>query len=738
MKPIRMLRRTLWLVAVISVAVLFTACSGGGSPPPSGSAPVPPPTSLVKISTQTQGLVQVDFADLQTAGFTQNPLPISGLQLTNQGQPVALHVSSANGQTLGVGDSFQFYAQSLNTQYSGTNVYWLSAGGITPKTMTSRDGTVSGSPSHLGVFYDTIHLEKNSVIWGLTPGAPTADYWFWQALAAPTVQGFPFQLPGLSEANGASTLNLTLCGKTSSGTVSPDHHVIVSLNGTQVANLTWTGMTYEIQAIPLPRGILTPGANTLTLSLPGDTGAMVDTVLLNFFEIQYWRPLQALGGQLTFSIPANNPSPIQTGGFLGSAIYLLDVTDPLNAAFITPSTGEDVVGTFHILFQDPSSNTKTYLAITPDQLQTPTSMETWQPGLLENADNGADYILITPRAFLQAVQPLCDLRKSQGLRAKPVAVEDIYNEFGHGFPTPDSIKAFLSYASQNWVKPAPTYVLLLGDATYDYRNWQGLGKQSQVPCHLSLTALIGLTPDDNWYVALDGVDEIPSMQIGRIPSANPAQASLIVQKILQYEGATNAVPSTALFVADNNDATFQAACDSFAAQLPSKVAAQKIYLSQYTNFTQCTLDIVTAINAGAVLTTYNGHGDVADWAGEQVFNASYIPLLDNASQPTCMLILNCENAWFAMPGEYCLAESVVQAQDRGAIAVFGCSGLGYEWEHDLLGTQFMSLFFAGGNARIGDICTQAKVNAYKEGATADLLRTFTLIGDPATHIKLPK
>jgi hypothetical protein len=55
---------------------------------------------------------------------------------------------------------------------------------------------------------------------------------------------------------------------------------------------------------------------------------------------------------------------------------------------------------------------------------------------------------------------------------------------------------------------------------------------------------------------------------------------------------------------------------------------------------------------------------------------------------------------------------------------------------DLLGTEFFTLLFAGGDLNIGAICTQAKVLAYQQGAMADLLRTFTLIGDPAMRLSL--
>ena len=737
MNLFRTFLHTPWLLALAPILALSLACSGGGSGSTAGGGMTPDPAPQLKISTQAEGLVKVTYADLQAAGFTQSPLTVKTLKLTHQGQPVALNVSSANGQTLAAGDSFQFYAQAIDTVYTGTNVYWLSTEGTTQSAMATRAGSVSGTPTPLQSFQDTLHVEQNKLIWGATPGAPEADYWFWQSLTAPTVQAFSFQLAGLSEANGASSLKLCLYGRTSSGVVSPDHHVVVSFNGTQVANLTWTGLTENIQTISLPSGLLNTGTNSLTLSLPGDTGAAVDSVLLNYFEIQSWRPLQATGGRLTFTVPGNSPA-IQVAGFPGSDTLLLDVTDPMHAAFVTPSTGADGSGTFHVLFQDASTTARTYLACSPSLVQAPSSLETWQPGLLKHAANAADYILITPRAFLQAVQPLCDLRKSQGLRVKAVAVEDIYNEFGYGFPVPDAIKSFLGYASLNWSKPAPTYVLFLGDATYDFRNWRGSGKVSQVPCHFSSTSLLGLTPDDNWYVALNGNNEIPSMQLGRLPSASADQAALLVQKILQYEGATTAVPSTALLVADNNVATFQADCDTLAGLLPSRFTPQKIYLSQYTNFTQCTLDIVSAINNGAVLTTYNGHGDVLDWAGEQVFKPGTITQLNNGNQLTCMLMLNCENAFFALPTGYGLAEAVVGAQGRGAIAAFGSTGINYEWENSLVGMQFFNLFFAGNNLTIGAVCSQAKVGAYQQGASVDLLRTFTLIGDPATRIRLPK
>ena len=54
-----------------------------------------------------------------------------------------------------------------------------------------------------------------------------------------------------------------------------------------------------------------------------------------------------------------------------------------------------------------------------------------------------------------------------------MAFEEIADEFGHGQPSAEAIRSFLAYAYQSWARPSPRYVLLLGDASYDPRNFVG-------------------------------------------------------------------------------------------------------------------------------------------------------------------------------------------------------------------------------------------------------------------------
>ena len=54
-----------------------------------------------------------------------------------------------------------------------------------------------------------------------------------------------------------------------------------------------------------------------------------------------------------------------------------------------------------------------------------------------------------------------------------IDVEDLYDEFNFGTKSPAALKDFLQRACALWPVP-PRSVLLVGDATFDPRNYLGL------------------------------------------------------------------------------------------------------------------------------------------------------------------------------------------------------------------------------------------------------------------------
>ncbi len=157
-----------------------------------------------------------------------------------------------------------------------------------------------------------------------------------------------------------------------------------------------------------------------------------------------------------------------------------------------------------------------------------------EPSSWSRRDNAADFLILGHPTLLAQLEPLRRLRAQQGLATSLVDVTDVYDEFAYGQKTPYAIRDFLRHAALAWHRP-PRYVLLVGDATFDPRNYLGEGDFDLVPAKLIRTTYIK-TGSDDWYVDWDG-DGIPELAIGRLPARTPAEASAMVAKIVASDAA---------------------------------------------------------------------------------------------------------------------------------------------------------------------------------------------------------
>jgi hypothetical protein len=88
--------------------------------------------------------------------------------------------------------------------------------------------------------------------------------------------------------------------------------------------------------------------------------------------------------------------------------------------------------------------------------------------------------------------------------------------------------------------------------------------------------------------------------------------------------------------------------------------------------------------------------------------------------------------------DYSLAEELVRAEDKGAIACIASTAAGYPSEHQVLAKKIFNGFFEDENNIAGSLVTAAKIEAYLQINSEELIETFTLFGDPATELKLVK
>ncbi len=154
--------------------------------------------------------------------------------------------------------------------------------------------------------------------------------------------------------------------------------------------------------------------------------------------------------------------------------------------------------------------------------------------------------------------------------------------------------------------------------------------------------------------------------------------------------------------------------------------------------------LIDAINAGAAFVTYNGHASTWKWSGADVWDVYAIPNLTNTNAWPIFLPMTCLEGQFQIINQRSLSEAIVRALDTngnpvGAVAAWGPTGLGVATGHTFLYTGFFEALFRENITTIGDAILFAKRKLYDSNSLfKDLIETYTLFGDPAMQVRVPR
>ncbi len=343
--------------------------------------------------------------------------------------------------------------------------------------------------------------------------------------------------------------------------------------------------------------------------------------------------------------------------------------------------------------------------------------------------------MIGPREFLAAAEPLLEHRRNEGLVAGAVATEDIYEEFGYGEATPESIHDFLSYAYHHWSEPTLRYVVLLGDRTYDFKDYLATGVESQVPVKIIKTQFVW-TASDPWYGAINGEDILPDVAIGRLPAASVEEAHQLVTKVLAYKSEAGDPEVPIVLITDNPDQAgdFDADAEELASTVLSGQDLEKIYLTQL-GTAGARSAIVNAFDEGASLVSYMGHGAIHLWANENLFNLGSVDALSPQSQQPLMFTMNCLNGYFHFPYHNSLSEELLKANGKGTIAAFSPTGLSLNTPAHRFHKALLDQVVNQEHERLGDAILAGQAAYAETGAYPELLSIYHLLGDPALRLR---
>ena len=706
----------------------------------------------VKATVLEEGIYKITYDDMIALGIDLSGVTNENLAVSNLGSEIAAYCSGAG--SFKSGDYLLFYGETIKTLYTKKNIYWIYQKAEDAKRMEERDGSIIGGYAVLDVFKNTLHAEEDNVYWhNIPPYEDGIDHWFWEKLSTieePLSLEFQVVLNNLNKNSGEYSLKSTIRGETSTSQ-NPDHHTKIYVNNNLVDDFTWDGQIQQIRETEnIPVSYFIEGQNTITVEAVDDTGAIVDSYYINNFEIEYFNDIVAENNYLKFHIDKTGGTGFNVKGFTDSDLYVYDITDPENVVRMVNYTVSSTSG-YAISFEDTLSESKTYSAAGISALKKPSVLVSDEFSNLSSERDGVDYIIITHESFYDDIQSLKDYRESKGLNVEVVKVQDIYDEFSYGLKDAAAIRDFLAYAYANWHKTDhPTYVLLVGDATLDYRDDLGYfaeGKEDFLPTYIYQTNTLGNTPTDNWFVCVDGADYLPDMIIGRFCVRTEADVKNITEKIEKYEQGDMSIWAGNVVLAADDESLFENMSNTLETLLPDGFSASKVYISQYEDIQSATDDLVNKINAGSVITTYTGHGHISEWASEYLFHTpdlkgntrNDVDLLDNGNRLTFVIAFNCMTGYFAsFSGDavYSMSEEFVRAKGKGAIACLAPTGVGYPSEHKVLAENIFNDFFKNEITTIGPLITGAKIKAYNEIASREIVETFTLFGDPATELKL--
>lgn len=712
------------------------------------AGPAPNGAWRIRLGVIQPGLHEIGYDDLRQAGIDPTGSDPRTWQLYRRQQPLPCLILGEEDGRFDSGDALIFYAPPWDPQHSPQAVYWLVAGHTPGLRVTQRAADWGPAPL-LPTFQDTIHLEKQLVYRSdftvpSVQGQP--DHWFWTSLrpqrSSPGRQTLTFELPPIAEGPVTARLRLRLFGR-EAGTV----QVSLWLRDYPLGRFTLRGQTLFTYETDFPHALLQTGENRLLVEVEG-VGGTTNTVFLDWIEITCIRRLMALEGRLSFRPDWPGPWQIWLEG-MDATTQVWDVSDPLRPVALVGFRLELETGRVGFVSETPqtaafaeNARLTRYEAATRAGRGRPTVTAAPPLDELSSPTNRADYLVIAPEILLRPAQRLAAHRARQGLAAKVVTLEAIYDEFNAGQPDPEAIRAFLTTALTRWRAPAPAYVVLFGDGHYDPLNYLGTGRNLFPVFLRDIDPWLGEVADENRFAAVLGSDPVPDLMVGRLPVGDVAEAERLVDKLIAYDALPAGQPwqNRLLLVADNADGAgdFAALAEHIAGLVAALWQVERLYYGvNYASAAALRERLLAAWNEGALIVNYSGHGQVGEWGAEQFLAQRDLPALQNTGRPAVVLAMASLNGIFYRPGIRSLQEELLLLPDgRGAIGYLASTGYGIGVGNGLVNEGFIAAFREGRPLTLGEAALRGRMRLFAQGYaySAFLVDLFALFGDPATRI----
>jgi len=735
-----------------------------------------------KMTVTEEGIYRLSRADLASYGINVSSLnPLEVKIFGNGGEdipesplaarPVDLEEVATHIQTLSGGDFFVYFygkpakgwkynptSQRLEhyiNHYSNVNYYWLTVGPGQGKRMQMQSSLPDNPTITPDRFLDGVFVEQE-----LANLMGSGKLWMGQSFLPGGSFTYANSLPGIIPSDNI-LYRFMLAARSN-----PASSFTVSEGATQIGVFSLPFVPYNATLFATRneysvRGIFPIAGSASQLTFRYSSSSAGASGWIDWFEIQYSRRLEAANNNLRFRSPdADGVAEYSLQMFSGMPL-IFNVSDHWNAQLINVTTP---------VFRDSvrTGTLSEYCAVGEGGFKRPAGVvrvsNQNMRGFGAPPDSGADFIIVTSKEFMGPAQRLKAHRDSPeggNHRTYIADIDLIYNEFGGGISDISAVRDFLKYAYEQWQIP-PQFVLMFGGASYDYKGILG-SKSSYVPTwqsEISLADIESYSTDDFFFAFYSDYPSFrPSVAGGRIPSRQLSEADMLVSKLIRYDRGATVDPwkTRIIFVGDDgwttegDDLTIhsqqaETLANSYTGDEFEKI---KIYIAEYPTIQTAQgrrkpaayQAIIDAINHGAVITNFIGHGNPAVWAHENVFNVSTsIPQLVNENRLSVFYAATCNFSQFDDPQRLTGSELLINKPDGAGIASVSATRKVYSGANAYFHQNvFARMFTRDGFGRL----------VVERPATAQFLfkasfsnsdkndQKFVFMGDPSMRLQVP-
>ena len=744
----------------------------------------------VKFEAPVEGIYKIDRAKLESFGFNVASIDPRTIKIYNNGgkvlsekvttlRPVdlvenAILVTGENDGIFDPGDYILFYGRGsqfrdidstrknikrFNHTFSDKNYFWITAGGENGKRIQakaslngSHDVLQTSTISFTDFEVDKINLAKSGRQYfgdDFSQTVPSRTYTNKLDYRISSVPiEYSFRIVNASQNSFIMAL-------------AENNNNIFSKSLSGYGNDSYTfGVAHPESAAF--NGDLPDSRSVLKFSM--SSSSITSVGYLDYFEITYEKELKPVENKIIFfSKDTTALTEYYLSGFPSSEIKVFDITDFSDVFLISPKPGWPSGGDYRFQVAENADSLRKYIAIGNEAYLIPVNPSTVGNSNLRGITDGAKFIIISHKNFLDAANRLKTYRENESripISTMVVDLEQIYNEFSCGAQDISAIRDFIKYAYDNW-QNKPEYFLLMGKGTYDYKNVEGFG-DNYVPAwetEESLKLIYGRDSycTDDFYGRVDGDDLKPDLAFGRLTVKSLNETNTYIDKIVHYEKSSERGDWRNLltliaddgYTSSGDDGSLHTSQSENLANniIPPSFDLKKIYLADYPvvitgngrRKPAVNLEILKSMNEGTLLVNYVGHGNPDVWAHEFVFERGVtIPQLNN-DRYFFLCAATCDFGIYDVPNYRSGAEDLLFIKNAGAIAAFSASRLVFSSANSNLNRVFLNYLLNQPRESFNlPVTLGFALYKTKFDLTQVNDQKFHLLGDPTIRLNVPQ